>query len=260
MDLNEARDRVRRRGWLSHLPGDFGDRLLAGARLRRLQAGETICHMADPSTDLIGLADGAASVFLDAAPGMVRLAYVAHPGYWAGTIGTADGVPRRATLVARSAVGLLLVPLAHVEALAREDGETWRHIAASAASHFDNLALLLLAHVHRDSTLRVLITLRRLHVFNDGETRFRISQSELAEMTGLSRNSVNRALRRVVDEGLVETGYGTLHLTDPGGIDAALTRAHMPAWTLRPGGPATGPAAASCRPGHRRLGCDGGLA
>lgn len=234
MDLNVARRTIRERGWLRSRPGGFADRLLAGARLRGLQAGETLCHMSDPSNGLIGLADGTISVFLDARPGIMQLAFVAHPGYWGGTIGVADGVPRRATLMARTAVTLLFVPLSHVEALAREDGETWRHVAVSAAGHFDNLGLLMLAHLHRDNRVRVLITLRRLNMFNDGVTRFRISQSELAEMAGMSRNMVNRALRQLAADGLVETGYGMLQLVDPDGIVAALHRAHLPAWRIVP--------------------------
>lgn len=231
MDIAAAKRSLKTRGWLSRMPESFCERLLEGARLRRVEADEPICHMADPSTDLLGCADGVVSVYLDTGPAAARLAFVAHAGYWGGTMGTADGVPRRASFVARSSVTFLQVPLSHVEEMAREDSQTWRYIAANAASHFDNLSLLLLANVHQNNDVRVMITLRRLHDFNDGERSFPISQSELAEMAGLSRNSVNRSVRRLVADGLIEAGYGWLRIKDADGLRRALDRVNLPFWT-----------------------------
>ncbi|ARE41443.1 transcriptional regulator, Crp/Fnr family [Rhodovulum sp. P5] len=233
MDLETAKQSLCQRGWLSRVPKDFSKRLLENARLRRVEPEEALCHMADPSADMFGCADGLVSVFLDAGPSAARLAFVAHPGYWGGTIGTADGVPRRASLFARTPVTTLSVSLSHVEAMAREDGDTWRYVCMNAASHFDNLALLLLANVHQNNDVRVMITLRRLYDFNDGERNFPVSQSEIAEMAGLSRNSVNRSIGRLVAQGLIEAGYGWLRITDPDGIKAALNRAHLPFWTSK---------------------------
>lgn len=187
--------------------------------------------MADPSTNLFGLADGTASVFVDGGPALASLAFIAHPGWWGGTVALADGTPRRATVIARTPMIYMSIPLCHVEAVARTDRDTWRHIAACGASHFDNLGMLLLAHLHERPETRLLITLRRLYLFNDGDTEFRLSQEELAEMSGLSRKTANRAIRTIVEDGLIATGYGRVRITDPDGIETALSRADLPVWT-----------------------------
>jgi len=199
--------------------------------MKHLQIGEALCNMDDPSTDLIGIANGEASVFLDAGPSIARLVFVAHAGYWGGTVATADGTPRRAALLARTVVTLVSIPLSHIEEMARSDGNTWRYVAINGASHFDNLGMLLLSNVHQDNDVRILLTLRRLYHFNDGDTVFRISQSELAEMAGLSRNSANRSIRKLANDGLVKTGYGWLRIISPEAIDRTLDRANLPTWT-----------------------------
>lgn len=225
MTRDDALNTLRNRGWLTRTPADFADRLLAGATLRRREPGETLCILDDPSIRLFGVAEGLASVFIDADPTAVRLGFVASAGWWGGTVGAADARPRRATVIARTPVTVLNVPLAHVEALAREDPETWRYIAINVANHFDNLGLLLMAHLHDDIGVRIMITLRRLHVFNNNQTEFSISQGELAEMAGLSRNSANRAIGQMVAAGVIETGYGRIRITCPEALATALARA-----------------------------------
>lgn len=186
--------------------------------------------MADPSNSLFGLAEGVVGVYLDAGCAMATLGFIAYPGWWGGSVSVADGTSRRATVVARTPVTFLSVPRSHVEALARDMPESWRHVATCCASHFDNLSMLLLAHLHERPEMRVMITLRRLHLFNDGVTEFRVSQAELAEMAGLSRKTANRAIRKIAADGVIETTYGRVRIVDPARIETALTRAHLPVW------------------------------
>ncbi|TCP43041.1 Crp/Fnr family transcriptional regulator [Rhodovulum marinum] len=221
MDLNHARRTIREMGWLRSLPSTFCTALLAGSHLRRVGAGEVLFHKEDPAPDVLGLVDGLLYVYSDAGEDGHKLTFVAHPGWWAGSIAIVGGSDRRGTVVARSDSVLLSVPRMHVEALARRDSEAWRHVAANIAANYDSLALLLTAHCHPDPRARLLISLHRLHKFNDGATIFPLTQSELAEMSGLSRNSANRAMRQFVAEGLIETGYGWLRIVDPSDFAAA---------------------------------------
>lgn len=106
--------------------------------------------------------------------------------------------------------------------MARADGSVWKHLAGNISAHYDRLSMLLLASTHPDPVMRILLTLSRLHRFNDGAVHFPVTQSELAEMASLSRNTANRALRRLVSGGVVEAGYGWLRIADPGALDHAL--------------------------------------
>jgi len=215
MDLNHARRTIRELGWLRNLPSAFCTALLAGSNLRRFGAGEVVFHRDDPALDFLGLVDGLLYVYSDAGEDGHKLTFVAHPGWWAGSIAIVGNSDRRGTVMARADSTLLSVPRMHVESLARRDSAAWRHVAANIAANYDSLALLLTAHCHPDPRARLLISLHRLHRFNDGATIFPLTQAELAEMSGLSRNSANRAMRQFVSEGLIETGYGWLRIVNP---------------------------------------------
>ncbi|WP_165905280.1 Crp/Fnr family transcriptional regulator [Rhodovulum euryhalinum] len=204
------------------MPGPFCTAFLAGSHLRRCAAGQPLFHRNDPAPDFLGLVDGLLYIYSEAGDEGSRLIFVAHPGWWAGSIAIVGGTERRCTVVAQAPSILLSVPRMHVEALARRDTSAWRHVAANVAQQYDSLSLLLLAHSHPDPRVRLLISLVRLHRFNDGATVFQVTQSELAEMAGLSRNSANRAMRQFAADGLIETGYGWLRIVDPVAMTAAL--------------------------------------
>ncbi|WP_074218495.1 Crp/Fnr family transcriptional regulator [Rhodovulum sp. ES.010] len=204
------------------MPDGFRQEFLQGARLRRFQSGEIVFHVADPATEFVGLADGLLEDHIDPGTGTPRLSFIGHPGWWIGGVGLADGSWRRATVVARTPAVVLGVPRGHVEAMARADGSVWKHLAGNISAHYDRLSMLLLASTHPDPVMRILLTLSRLHRFNDGAVHFPVTQSELAEMASLSRNTANRALRRLVSGGVVEAGYGWLRIADPGALDHAL--------------------------------------
>lgn len=230
MKIEQTKNRIRQIGWLRSLPVPFVDMLLAGARQRHLCRGEALFHMADPSHDMIGIADGVVDVLLEPGIDGPRLGFVAKAGNWLGGVGMPGTSLRRISAIARRDVTILSVSAQHIETVALADGETWRHIASNIVNHFDNLGLLLHANVHRDNVVRILITLRRLHDFNDGATEFPLTQTDLAEMAGLSRNSANRVVRVLVEDGLIETGYGWIRILDPSRLSARLVRAHLPDW------------------------------
>ncbi|RAP42821.1 hypothetical protein BYZ73_03940 [Rhodovulum viride] len=213
------------------LPAHFVDLLLAGARLRSFRRGEALFHMADPSPDMLGIVDGVVDVVLEPGVDGPRLGFVAKAGNWLGAVGMPGMTPRRISAIARRDASVLSVSAHHIETVAMSDPDTWRHIAANIVSHLDNFGQLLHANVHRDNSVRILITLRRLHDFNDGATEFPLTQADLAEMAGLSRNSANRVMRRLAEEGLIETGYGWVRIVDQPRIMSILNRSHLSSWT-----------------------------
>jgi len=75
--------------------------------------------------------------------------------------------------------------------------------------------------------LRLAATLARLAGAADGGTEvieLPVSQTELAELAGLSRNTVGRILPRLQDAGCVETRYRRL-VVDPARLRTLLERA-----------------------------------
>lgn len=230
MRIEQSKKRIREIGWLRSLPDDFANAFLEGARQRFVPRSEALFHMADPSHDFLGIVDGMVDVVVNPGSDGPRLGFVAQSGSWLGGVGLPGGSPRRVSAIVRRDATVLSVASHHVEAMGRTHPETWRYIAANIATHFDNLGLLLHANVHRDNAVRILITLRRLYDFNDGAIEFPLTQADLAEMAGLSRNSANRVIRNLVREGLIETGYGWIRIADPARISAVLVRSPLPPW------------------------------
>jgi DNA-binding GntR family transcriptional regulator len=49
-------------------------------------------------------------------------------------------------------------------------------------------------------------------------TEINLSQSTIAKLLGVSRQSVNEALRRLRQQGLIETGYRSIRVLDQDGV------------------------------------------
>ncbi|HCL85460.1 MAG TPA: hypothetical protein DIC45_02915 [Comamonadaceae bacterium] len=62
------------------------------------------------------------------------------------------------------------------------------------------------------------------HQSATGLPQVRLSQSDLASMVGASRQSVNRVLLKLQQQGLIEVGYGSVNIKDLDGLRAACRR------------------------------------
>jgi CRP-like cAMP-binding protein len=60
-----------------------------------------------------------------------------------------------------------------------------------------------------------LAEMRRFDLSLDGPVALALSQDELAQLTGLSRQTVNRLLKELEEAGLVELGSRTIRVLDP---------------------------------------------
>jgi CRP/FNR family cyclic AMP-dependent transcriptional regulator len=54
-----------------------------------------------------------------------------------------------------------------------------------------------------------------------------ISQEEIGNLVGLSRQRVNRALKLLEDAGLLQVDYGGIRVRDVGGLFRFKARAHL---------------------------------
>lgn len=112
------------------------------------------------------------------------------------------------------------MPAARFQELTAKDPRTFRNFAELTVSHLDNALLLASALAVTDSRSRIALTLYRLAwSFREIADRFELpcTQSEIAEMAGLSRNSAGPILRRMATEGLIQIGrnqvrYDPVHL------------------------------------------------
>ncbi len=213
MKPTEAARRIAALGWLSRQPGAFRDRLLRRCDLRAYAVGDSLYGLDDPPGGIFGLVDGFVDVVLGFGPFTPFLAYIGRPGWWVGEAAAVTGTPRRAEVHARTAVQALYLPADQLAKLTTEDPEAWRSLAQLSVDHLDNALLLASTLNHGGVREKVLATLWRLSGAEretDGPIDLPCMQSEIAEMSGLSRNSVGPAMRRLTREGLIEAERGRI--------------------------------------------------
>lgn len=231
MDLRHAIEHNARTGWLSRQPEAFRNRVAAQCNLRFLKAGERLTSLDDPPGGIHGLASGALNIYLASGPFPPFLCYIAYPGWWTGEAAAATRTGRRVEQVARLDCTVLFLPEAGLKKLAAEDSETWKRLEQITVSHMDNALGLASILAGSDKRLRVLGTLERLaDQFEPCKQIITVvaTQSDLAEMIGLTRNSIGPVLSDLAQDGIIRLNYGELEI-DRKRLGAAIGSTQFPA-------------------------------
>ncbi len=202
-------DVVRQVGWLSKLPEPLQDALLARASMREHSKGEAIYLQGDPPGSLYGLVSGSLGVTASLGPAAPRLIHVARPGWWVGEAAMVSQTQTRVEVNARMPSHVLAVGAGAIAELARTTPELWRWLGLLTVSHMDSalkLAGCVLAPKARDRVAATLLRLAEPAPGDGAAIALDITQGELAEMCGLSRNPVGAVLQDLCARGAVECG------------------------------------------------------
>jgi CRP-like cAMP-binding protein len=211
MDKTSADKIMTSIGWLSRQPADFQREVLGRSLLRRYSTGNILYGVDDDGTGVFGLVEGAIEVQLPNG----QLATVGRPGFWIGEAAAFRRAPRRASLVARSPVWAYYLPLAEFEIMIGNP-EYCRSFAHLTIEHLEDALRVVASLMSNDVLARVAGRLLNLITAQSGAgTELSVTQTDLASMCGLSRQSVNKALRRLAEEGAVSSSYGKVTVIDP---------------------------------------------
>ena len=217
-------------GFLSSLSETDRTALLANLRKRKFDRGATLLREGDQGDDFAILLIGRVKLIARASSGRTVLVGLRGPGALLGELGAIDGRPRAADVVALEPGEAAVGSLAYLTRFLRERPSAMAVVAATLAERLresDRGRVELAAH---DGFGRVSLRLLEL-AENYGRaegvgSRVRIelpiSQDELADWTGMSRQAVARALSTLRSEGHVSTHRMGLSLHDPDGLRARL--------------------------------------
>jgi CRP/FNR family cyclic AMP-dependent transcriptional regulator len=208
-------------GLFGHAGEDMLDTLAAALRVRRFRKGEIVFHQGDPGDALFILASGSVKVVLpseeSAEPAIVA---VLGPGEFFGELAILDGAPHSATIAALESTETLVLRRDTFLGLIDNEPELRRALLASLATEIRRLT----GHVEDlhflDLPGRLASRILRLAAGERPDAHGAITipwpytQSELAGMIGGSRQSVNRLLADLADEGLVRVERDVLVLAD----------------------------------------------
>jgi len=204
-------------------------RILAAAMVRRrFRRNEVIFHQGDAGDSLHVVAIGAVKIVLPSPEGEEAIIATLRPGDFFGELALLDGAPHSATATAVEPVETLSLARAPFQHLLDDDRGLRMALLSGLAAELRRLTGQVEELHFLDLAGRLAMRLVRLSRDRDpganGEVRldWPFTQSDLAAMIGGTRQSVNKLLSRLVEDGLVLIERDTLVIHD---LDALEERA-----------------------------------
>ena len=191
-------------------------RLLEGiAREISLRPGEVLFEQGDEGDALFAIVDGALEISVTSVDGRKLALDKATAGDLLGEIALFDPGPRTATVAAIGATTVLKIKNADMITairgapdlavdMIRLAGERMRYMSRQIG---EQVFLPIPARLARK-------VIYLLDDANDGSDKLKISQANLAEFIGATREAVSKTLAEWKREGVVNLGRGTLSVTD----------------------------------------------
>lgn len=205
-------------GWLSRVPKDFQDAILAICRCYEADAGEAITHGGDKDGGVFGLVSGTAGIYSAIGSSEGPLIHIAGTGFWFGLFPITDGRPRIMSVTARGQCLVANIPRAPLANLLDQRPEMWRWLNSlsleSAALAVQALADLLI----RDNERRcaaVLLRVSGCREIGDDPARADLTQEDLAALCNLSRPTVSLVVRQLAERGFLSPGYKSITIDTP---------------------------------------------
>ncbi|WP_405091548.1 Crp/Fnr family transcriptional regulator [Micromonospora sp. NBC_01392] len=205
---------------MGRLPVPVRDDLLGLGAVRRYADGARMIHEGRDDSHVFLLLSGFAKVTMAAGEGQALLA-VRGPGDTVGELAATSGHPRQASVVACSPVtARVIVASVFRHFLGRNPGAAVQ-VAAVVAERLAAANRRRVEFATQPLQTRLVSVLVELAVLSGepavpGAVRIPLPlrQGELAAMVGASEDTVQRALRVLRLDGLVETGYRSLIVRD----------------------------------------------
>jgi len=200
--------------------GDLDAVVRAGRRIV-YRPGDTVLGEGSPSTSVVFVMGGTVKLVKSAASGRAVVLELRGPGEVMGDLGAIDGEPRSAGAVALDLVELLVLPAAAFLDLTRSRPGVPQAMIATLVRRLREASGRQLELGSSDVVGRVCARLAQLctshgQVSDDGVLLDRaISQQELADWCGSSRDSVVRALGELRHRGWIATGRQRVLVVEP---------------------------------------------
>ncbi|MGV8996325.1 MAG: Crp/Fnr family transcriptional regulator [Parvibaculaceae bacterium] len=213
---NEIATALKRNMWFRRQTPRLRAALSDAAIITTAEAGHWIYDVGDKAFGLYGVISGSVRILVQMADGDYALANIVGTGAIFGYAGRFAGKRRLVTAVARGEARLLFISETRLEAIARDEPDLWIQFGELA---FDHLVAAMRANVintHESPEARIAMHLRGFAGDEAERTELAISQEELAELTGLSRKTVNQVLATLVAKGAIKVGYRRIDLIDAG--------------------------------------------
>jgi len=227
-DAGELHELLCRGRWYRSLPLELQQRILAASRVRDFAKGEVIGLEGASPTGMSAVLSGQVKLVRQARPGEEFLLYICEPGFWFGEHAVLTSDKTLVSAIAKTRVRLLILPKREFDRIVEEEPRYYRHFAALGLEH---AATILKAFTHASSLepearlrgqLALLSLLKRGEDNADAPVELPYSQSELASIVGVTRQTINQLMQTLAAKGLIRMDFRTVRVMKPEALLASL--------------------------------------
>jgi CRP/FNR family transcriptional regulator, cyclic AMP receptor protein len=204
--------------WFASLPHELQARIAQLAVLRQFRTGQYLLRTGDPPLGMFGLVRGRTRHVYPVGEDREVLLHVGGPGLWTGEYPLISGQRSINSVIADAPTAALFLSAADWHRIVDEEPGWMRHFAMLLADRFATAyrayaEAQALSHdewVH--ARLRLVAQVEREH--GAVAPQIRLSQSHLATMLGVSRQTLNAALTRLQRRGLLRVSFRMIELIE----------------------------------------------
>ncbi len=206
---------------------DLLHRLAGLAHVRPLTKGALLFQQGDDGDALFGVIEGLIRIAVTGRQGKELVLGLMEPGDVFGEIALLDGLPRTASAVAAEDSLLLVIERSHFLALLEQEGRLARHIIELLCERLRRNTERLSENAFLNLRGRLAKQLQALAIAHGRDSPegvrigVRLSQTDLAQMLGVTREAVNKQLKTWSRDGLIRMDRGHITVCDAARLAAA---------------------------------------
>lgn len=200
---------------LGPVPDDDIAALMAISKVRTVRKGQIVCVTGDPGDTLIAVITGRLKVIARSADGGELTLTSVGPAGMIGDVSVADSGPRSADAEAAENSVLMFIPRQAAQDICARIPAAAQALASSIATSLRRLTEATSDLVFLDLPRRVAKILISQPRDESGKLRPHLTQGELAQQAGGTRQSVNAALRAFERRGWIQAASRSLTVAEP---------------------------------------------
>lgn len=226
-EQNKAFDVLSAAPLFHSLPEASRRQLFAASRLVQLRKGQRLFGRGDEGGTMFAVVDGVVEISVSMPSGRKIALNMMVSGNCFGEMSVLDGAPRSADATALQATTLLSIPRQAFMRTAREQPDLALALAQLLSERIrwisDSLEDYALLPLDRRLARRLLILFDR---FADASQQIDMSQADVADFVGATRESTNKILQSWRKAGWIEVGRKTITLLNRKQLDGFAMTAH----------------------------------
>lgn len=207
--------------WIASAGTDVARALASGSQLRNLVQGSTVSWRGQPLTHLTVIADGQLETSQTNVNGRQHVAGLLTRGMVFGLIPVLDERPAIHNALARTACQVVTIPRDTLLDQMQKSPQLMRgtlNLLCARSRHLHDLLADQRLHSTSSRIARLLLQLASAYGNQDiaagAHPMVQVTQGSMADMLGLTRQSLNTELKKLETSGVVRTAYSRIELRD----------------------------------------------